>query len=102
MKETAAIYGPRHPHYQLVQSKLRDVEAELNALGDESKGGARVVAGDSFLPGDVVVGPSNAKMGVVLGVALVLGLACGVWMALHEAAAKMHLKTILRRTRLHE
>jgi capsular polysaccharide biosynthesis protein len=102
MKETAAIYGTRHPQYQLVQTKLRDLEAELNALGDESKGGARVVAGDSFIPGDVVVGPSTAKIGVVLGVALLLGLACGVWMALHEAAAKMHLETILRTTRLHK
>jgi hypothetical protein len=102
MRQTAAIYGARHPQYQLVQTKLRGLEAELNALGDESKDGARVVAGDSFIPGDIVVGPSTAKIGVVLGVALVLGLACGVWMALYEAAAKLHLETIFRTIRVNE
>ena len=67
MKQVAAIYGARHPHYQLVQTKLQRLEAELNALSEESKDRARVVAGDSFIPGDVVVGP-NVKRATIRAV----------------------------------
>ena len=84
MKQAAAIYGDRHPQYQLGQIKLRRVEADLNAFGEESKGGTKVVAGDSFMTGEVVVGPSSAQVGVALGVAFVVGLASGIWMARHS------------------
>ena len=97
MKQAAAIYGDRHPQYQLGQIKLRRVEADLNAFGEESKGGTKVVAGDSFMTGEVVVGPSSAQVGVALGVAFVVGLASGIWMALYEATVKFFLKTILRK-----
>jgi len=101
MKEVAAIYGVRHPRYQLAQTRLRHVESELNAFGEESKGGIKVVAGDSFMTGDVVIGPSSAQIGTVLGVALAVGLACGIWMALHETTVKIHLKAIFRKIRVH-
>ncbi|WJR77319.1 Wzz/FepE/Etk N-terminal domain-containing protein [Bradyrhizobium sp. NP1] len=102
LKEASAIYGVRHPQYQLAEMKLRHLEAELNALGEESKDGAKIVAGDSFMAGDVVVGPSSAVIGVILGVALAIGLACGIWTALHEATVKSHVEAILRKIRVYE
>jgi capsular polysaccharide biosynthesis protein len=95
MQQASAIYGVRHPQYQLAQTKLRHVEAELNTFDEESKGGTKVVAGDSFMTGDAVVGPSSAQIGMTLGVALVVGLVCGIWTALHEATVKTRAKAIL-------
>jgi capsular polysaccharide biosynthesis protein len=99
MEQASAIYGVRHPRYQLAQTKLQHVEAELNAFGEQWKVGAKVVAGDSFMTGDVVVGPSSAQIEMTLGIALAIGLACGIWMALYEATAKSLLKAILRKLR---
>ena len=102
MRQASAIYGARHPQYQLAEMKLRHLEAALNALGEEPKDGAKVVVGDSIMAGDVIVGPSSATIGVVLGIALAVGLACGIWTALHEAAVKMHVKTILGKIRVRD
>lgn len=102
MNEASAIYGVRHPQYQLAQMKLQHLEAELNALGEDFKDGAKVVAGDSFMPGNVVVGPSSALIGLVLGLALVVGLVLGTWTAVHEAAVKAYLEAILRKIRVHD
>jgi hypothetical protein len=101
INQASAIYGPRHPHYQLAQMKLRHLEAELKALDEESRDGTKVVAGDSFMAGDVVVGPSIAQIGVILGVALAIGLACGIWTALHEATMKSHVEAILHNIWVH-
>jgi capsular polysaccharide biosynthesis protein len=100
MKQDAAIYGIRHPRYQLAQTKLRHVEAELNAFDEKSKGGTKVLAGDTFMTSEVVVGPSSAQISVALGVALVVGFVCGIWTALYEATVKLHLSAILYRIRV--
>jgi capsular polysaccharide biosynthesis protein len=100
MKQASTIYGVRHPQYQNAQMKLRRAEAELNALGEKLKGGTQVVAGDSFMAGDVVVGPSSAQIEVTLSVALVIGLACGIWTVLHKPAIKGRLKAMFRKIRV--
>lgn len=102
LKQASAIYGARHPQYQLAEMRVRDLEAELNALGEELNDGAKVVAGDSFMAGHVVVGPSSALIGVILGGAFVLGLALGTWTALHEAAVKSYLEAILGKVRVRD
>jgi uncharacterized protein involved in exopolysaccharide biosynthesis len=102
LKQASAIYGARHPQYQLAEMRVRDLKAELNALGEGLKDGAKIVAGDSFMAGDVVVGPSSALLGVILGGALVLGLALGTWTALHVAAVKRYREAIFRKVRVHE
>jgi capsular polysaccharide biosynthesis protein len=88
MKQATEIYGAHHPRYQLAEMKLQGLEAELNALDGGPKGGAKVVAGVSFIAGDVIVGPSGQQIIVVLGGALAIGLAFGIWMALYGRGRK--------------
>jgi capsular polysaccharide biosynthesis protein len=102
LKQASAIYGARHPQYLLARAKVWQLKAALNALGEELKDGTKIVAGDSFMAGDVAVGPSSALIGVILGVALVFGFAFGTWTALHEAAVKSYLEAIVRKVRLHD
>jgi capsular polysaccharide biosynthesis protein len=100
LKEASATFGPRHPQYQLAEIKLRHLQAELNEVGEDIKDGAKVVAGDSFVAADVMVGPSSALIGIILGSALVVGLGFGIWIALHETAVKRYLDAIFRKIRV--
>jgi uncharacterized protein involved in exopolysaccharide biosynthesis len=102
MKQAASVYGVHHPRYQLTEMKLRGLEAELNALEGDTKGGAKVVAGVSFIAGDAVVGPSSSQTIMVLGGALAVGFVFGIWMALKGRSRKKRTGALVRKPGLHD
>jgi len=102
MKQASEVYGAHHPRYQLAEMKLRGLEADLNALDGGPKGGAKVVAGVSFIAGDVVIGPSGPQIVVVLAGALAIGLAFGIWVALYARSRKRRAGALVRKSGLHD
>jgi len=102
MKQASAIYGVHHPRYQLAEMKLHGLEADLKTLNGEPKGGAKVVAGVCFIAGDAVVGPSSSQTIMVLGGALAIGLALGIWMALKGRSRQRRAGVLVRKPGLHD
>jgi uncharacterized protein involved in exopolysaccharide biosynthesis len=88
MSEMSSIYGARHPAYQSQQAKVESLRLRLRALREEpfDEAAAGRVTGQSFVAAQKVMIPSGPNVLLVLGLAALLELAVGTWLALQPWA----------------
>ena len=87
-QEAAAVslvYGSQHPARQHSEEKLKRLRESLDALrrGSDLADSSKFDGGSSLIPAQRDDVPSNPDVNLALGLASLVGLAIGVWMALY-------------------
>jgi uncharacterized protein involved in exopolysaccharide biosynthesis len=84
LAQLSSVYGVRHPNYVLARTRLENLQARLSALRDGSPAddGVKLVVGQSFVLAERDMLPSGPNIVLVLGLAVGVGSAVGVWLAL--------------------
>lgn len=89
LDELASIYGIRHPNYLRGQERLEQLKANLEAARQNGELTALLDSeiGPSLIPADVVAIPSSPNPRIIIGLAALIGLAIGAWLALRPPGA---------------
>ncbi|MGA2494112.1 MAG: Wzz/FepE/Etk N-terminal domain-containing protein [Roseiarcus sp.] len=79
------VYGSQHPARQHSEEKLKRLRESLDALrrGSDLADSSKFDGGSSLIPAQRDDVPSNPDVNLALGLASLVGLAIGVWMALY-------------------